>query len=72
MYFKKTKKNTSTSEDVAAIRAYLTQIGDLSATDEEIEDSYAYFSENKYAAGWMRLDNKLLDEFATWLDSKYN
>ena len=71
MYFKK-RDNTSTNEDVATIRAYLTQIGDLSATDEEIEDSYADFSESRYAAGWMRLDDELLDEFATWLDIKYN
>lgn len=71
MYFKK-RNNTSTNEDVVAIRAYLSRVGDLSATDEEIEDKYAEFSENRYAAGWMRLDDELLDEFATWLDHKLN
>lgn len=71
MYFKK-RNNTPINDDVAAIRAYLSRIGDLSATDEEIEEKYAEFSENKYAAGWMRLDDELLDEFATWLDHKLN
>lgn len=71
MYFKK-RKNTSTNDDVAVIRAYLSRVGDLSATDEEIEDKYADFSENRYAAGWMRLDDTLLDEFATWLDNQLN
>ena len=71
MYFKK-RNNTSTNEDVVAIRAYLSRVGDLSATDKEIEDKYAEFSESKYAAGWMRLDDELLDEFATWLDHKLN
>lgn len=71
MYFKK-RNNTSTNKDVVAIRAYLSRIGDLSATDEEIEEKYAEFSESKYAAGWMRLDDELLDEFATWLDNKLN
>ena len=56
MYFKK-RNNTSTNEDVAAIRTYLSRVGDLSATDEEIEDKYAEFSESRYAAGWMRLDD---------------
>ena len=71
MYFKK-RKNTAKSADVATIRAYLSRVGDLSATDEEIEDKYADFSESRYAAGWMRLDDELLDEFATWLDHDLN
>ena len=71
MYFKK-RENRYTDNDVATIRAYLSRVGDLSATDEEIEDKYADFSESKYAAGWMRLDDMLLDEFATWLDHKLN
>lgn len=71
MYFKK-RNNTSLHEDITTIREYLSRVGDLSATDEEIEDKYAEFSENKYAAGWMRLDDELLDEFATWLDHKLN
>ena len=44
----------------------------LKATDEEIEDKYAEFSESRYAAGWMRLDDELLDEFATWVDHDLN
>lgn len=71
MYFKK-RNNTSLHEDITTIREYLSHVGDLSATDEEIEEKYAEFSESKYAAGWMRLDDELLDEFATWLDHKLN
>lgn len=71
MYFKK-RNNTSINNDVTTIREYLSRVGDLSATDEEIEDKYAEFSESKYAAGWMRLDDELLDEFATWLDHELN
>lgn len=70
MYFK--KHNNTSNEDITTIRAYLSRVGDLSATDEEIENKYAEFSESKYAAGWMRLDDKLLDEFATWLDHDLN
>lgn len=71
MYFKK-RNNTSINNDITAIREYLSRVGDLSATDEEIEEKYAEFSESKYATGWMRLDDVLLDEFATWLDHKLN
>lgn len=71
MYFKK-RNNTSINNDVTTIREYLSRVGDLSATDEEIEDKYAEFSESRYAAGWMRLDDELLDEFATWLNHELN
>lgn len=71
MYFKK-RNNTSLNKDIATIREYLSRVGDLSATNEEIEDKYAEFSESRYAAGWMRLDDELLDEFATWLDHNLN
>ena len=51
---------------------YLSRVGDLSATNGEIEDKYAEFSESRYAAGWMCLDDEVLDEFATWLDHNLN
>lgn len=71
MYFKK-RNNTSLNKDITTIREYLSRVGDLSATNGEIEDKYAEFSESRYAAGWMCLDDEVLDEFATWLDHNLN
>ena len=36
MYFKK-RNNTSLNKDIATIREYLSRVGDLSATNGEIE-----------------------------------
>lgn len=46
MYFKK-RNNTSLNKDIATIREYLSRVGDLSATNGEIEDKYAEFSKGK-------------------------
>lgn len=71
MRFKKHKENTGNvlyPEDVRRIRQYLNNVGDLTATDEEIDWAWSMFSEDLYFAGWMKVDDRLLEEFADWLE----
>jgi hypothetical protein len=58
------------SEDMQKIVRYLCENGTVYITEKTIEKLYRVFSEEEYCAGWMRVDEKRLDEFADWLDGK--
>ena len=74
MKFKKYdyKHKISYKEDVDKIRTYLVSIGELEATDEELDFAWSSFNENRYSAGWLNVSEKLLEQFADWLETKYN
>lgn len=55
-------------EDMKVIMDYLNSIGEVHVDPDVIEDLYGDFSDQKYAAGWMQIDNTLLEEFADWLE----
>lgn len=57
-------------EDVKKIREYLAKIGTLEATDAEIDDYWSQYSDEKFCAGWMGVNEDLLDGFADWLESQ--
>ena len=57
-------------EDVKKIREYLAKIGTLEATDAEIGDYWGLYSDEKFCAGWMGVNEDLLDMFADWLESQ--
>lgn len=57
-------------EDVKKIREYLEEIGTLEATDVEIDDYWGLYSDEKFCAGWMGVNEDLLDMFADWLESQ--
>lgn len=68
VYIKKASACYDYPEDMAAILSYLTQNGTLLCTEETVERLYRDFSDEKYCAGWMGVDEELLEEFANWLD----
>jgi hypothetical protein len=71
MKFRKYKKTEIRyMKDVKKIRKYLSSIGDLEATDSELNDAWHDFSEECYAAGWMVVDIETLKAFADWLEEK--
>lgn len=55
-------------EDMQKIIAYLRAHGDLNVSGSTVEDLYYRFSDEVYCASWMSVDDKLLEEFADWLD----
>lgn len=54
-------------EDLKKIREFLEQNGTLSCTNKQLDWFWSEFSDIRYAAGWMCVDDKLLEEFADWL-----
>jgi len=59
-------------EDFNKIKRYLEAVGTLNCTDEKLEELYAEFSEDKYAAGWLIIDHTILEEFANYLNNMEN
>ena len=57
-------------DDVKKIREYLAKIGNLDAADEEIDNYWSQYSDEKFCAGWMGVNENLLDGFADWLESQ--
>lgn len=59
-------------KDFDKIKRYLQAVGTLNCTDETLEELYAKFSEDKYAAGWLAVDYAILEEFANYLNDMEN
>ena len=55
-------------EDMKLILDYLNAHGKILVSDATIEDLYYDFSDEKYCAGWMCVDNQILAEFEEWLN----
>lgn len=64
------KKFFDFPEDMKEILCYLRENGTIYVDEKTIEKLYYEFSDDQYAAGWMCVDEKLLDEFANWLEGK--
>lgn len=54
-------------DDMEKILNYLRANGKINVPESEIKSYYEEFSEEKYAAGWISLDDERLREFADWL-----
>ncbi len=54
-------------EDMAIILAYLMEHGTLNMSPNSVEKYYRKFCDELYAAGWMELNDYILEEFASWL-----
>ena len=54
-------------EDMRKILAYLNEHGILQIQPNTVEELYGDFSESVYCAGWMGVDDRMLEEFADWL-----
>lgn len=67
--FRKWENETFTyPDDMHKIMEYLRAHGDLNVSGTTIEDLYYRFSDEIYCASWMIVNEKLLEEFADWLD----
>ena len=55
-------------EDMKLILDYLNAHGKIVVKDTTIEHLYRSFSDEKYCAGWMCVDEWILAEFEEWLN----
>lgn len=55
-------------DDMEKILNYLSKHGEILVNDSTIESLYYDFSYDKYCAGWMSVDEQMLEEFEDWLN----
>ena len=55
-------------DDMKRILDYLNEHGTLLVKPLTIEKLYYDFSEDRYYANWMSVNDNVLEEFADWLD----
>lgn len=55
-------------DDMKRILDYLNEHGTLLVKPLTIEKLYYDFSEDRYCASWMGVNDNVLEEFANWLD----
>lgn len=55
-------------EDMELILDYLNKHGEILVGELTIESLYYDFSWEKYSAGWMSVNEQLLEEFEDWLE----
>ena len=67
IYIKKASACYDHPEDMREILAYLAENGTLLCSEETVESQYRDFSEERYCAGWLCVDQEVLEEFANWL-----
>ena len=56
-------------EDMKLILDYLNEHGEILVGELAIESLYREFSSEKYEAGWMSVDEQMLEEFEDWLEN---
>ena len=54
-------------EDMKLILNYLNSHGKIFVKESTIEDLYYEFSDRKYCASWMGVNEQMLEEFEEWL-----
>ena len=57
-------------DDMEVIMGYLATHGMLNADAKEVEKLYREYSEDSWCAGWMNVDENILENFADWLEEK--
>lgn len=55
-------------EDMRLILDYLNAHGKILVKESTIEDLYYDFSDEKYCASWMCVNEQMLEEFEDWLN----
>jgi hypothetical protein len=66
--YKRNETKFTFPEDMKLILDYLNAHGKILVSDFIIENLYYDFSAEKYCAGWMYVDNQMLEEFEEWLN----
>ena len=54
-------------EDMNLILDYLNAHGKILVSESTIEDLYFTFSDDRYCASWMGVNEQMLEEFEDWL-----
>lgn len=62
------KYNYLYPEDMKMILNYLNEHGKILVSDSDIENLYCDFSDEKYCASWMGVNEQMLEEFEDWLE----
>ena len=55
-------------DEMEKILNYLNTVGKIFVSPKKIEELYEDFSEEKYCASWMGVNDELLEQFADWLE----
>lgn len=66
--YKRNENNFTYPKEMQLILDYLNAHGKVLVKDSTIEDLYYDFSDEKYCAGWMCVDEGILAEFEEWLN----
>ena len=68
VYKKFQEYNFTHPEDMNLILDYLNKHGEILIENSSIESLYYDFSDERYSAGWIGVNDDTLEEFAEWLD----
>lgn len=68
VYERKLKFEYEYPEDMKLILDYLNEHGEILVGELIIEDLYRDFSDEKYCASWMGVNEQRLEEFEDWLE----
>lgn len=68
VYKRYDKYNFAFPDDMEKILNYLYKHGEILVNDSTIESLYFDFSYEKYDAGWMGVNEQILEEFEDWLE----
>ena len=68
VYERKIEFDFDYPEDMKLILDYLNEHGEILVGELGIESLYREFSSEKYEAGWMSVDEQMLEEFEDWLE----
>lgn len=68
VYERKIEFDFDYPEDMESILDYLRKHGEILVGELTIERLYREFSDEKYCAGWMSVNNQILEEFEEWLE----
>ena len=68
VYERKIEFDFDYPEDMKLILDYLNERGEILVGEYGIEILYREFSRENYFAGWMRVDEQMLEEFEDWLE----
>lgn len=69
VYKKHESNNFTYPDEMKRILDYLDEHGTLFVNSAIVEKLYFIFSEEKYCASWMIVNDHLLEQFADWLDN---
>lgn len=68
VYERKIEFDYDYPEEMKLILDYLNEHGEILVDELTIEYLYRDFSREKYYAGWMCVDEQMLEEFEDWLE----